>query len=273
MITSGWARLHQWPFNSLTPILLIGLGLVACRQNSASEVQVTNGVLDLADGAVVMLVGTNANGNRPKCTASLIRADLLLTAAHCIKDASTGEIRKIAVAGSQPIVMVEYRIHPRYEMKAAFDVALIKINSRLPNVPPLTLSSERPKVGDQVKLVGFGGNQYAADPLSGRLTASGSGVRRAGTTQIIDLGDRFIYTRGILTAIAAGKMQPSGEGSALGAGDSGGPMLDSHGAIIGIAAEVNTHHTGETAVPTVLSAHTSVADVMDFLTQASAELK
>lgn len=236
--------------------------LCSCRPESFSSPRVTNGLLDLGDQGVFMIQGEEPGSVTPsRCTASLIRPRILLTAAHCVKNKKSGQDRTIRLASPAGLRSLEIIIHPEYRGQPRFDVAMVKLDGEVKNAVPMDFAAKLPQKGDQVKLVGFGGNQYTAI----REIVTGSGVKRMGTTQISYLDDHFIYSRGIRDAMPQGLNKPTGSDVALAHGDSGGPMLDAEGVIIGIAARTNSETIDPKINLSIIVAHTQIAVVADFI--------
>lgn len=258
----------KWSFFGCVAVLTACHGRIVKN----ADLKVTNGVLDLGDrGVFLILAETPSTGESFTCTASLIRPDIILTAAHCIKDRRTAEMRSMRVATSSAASMKSFRIHPEYKASTRYDVAVIKLDRAIEGAPLVPLAAKNPTKGAHARLVGFGGNQYGDE----RGVTSGSGVKRTGYAKITEIDDHFIYSRGIRDASPAGTNRPNGQDSAVVSGDSGGPLLDGDGAIIGIGKAGNS--TAEAAVdksrPPVISAHTQVAVVRDFIDRALADLE
>jgi S1-C subfamily serine protease len=244
--------------------LVYSVFMFSCHSEQTSTPLVTNGFLDFGDQAVFMIQGEEAQGNEPpaRCTASLIRSDVLLTAAHCVKSRRTGQERLIRLASAAGLRSVEIKIHPEYQSERQLDVAMVRLNGPVKNVLPLAFAAKVPQQGDVVKLVGFGGNQYTTT----KGIVEGSGVKRMGTTRVAYLDDQFIYSRGLRDAMPPGSSRPTGIDVALAPGDSGGPMLNAEGVIIGVAAVVNSEQDDPRQKLPIIVAHTQITSmIMDFV--------
>jgi Trypsin len=176
------------------------------------------------------------------CGSSLIRNDVLLTAAHCFKYFDRGALIGITNLTSSnqvdTIPMVSYHLHPNYiDATNENDIMLIKLE-RGPNVPvPLVAwNKDRtiPSNGEVVRTIGFG-----------RVTASGSlsKVLRKVDINVIDYqtcaNDYSNYSQHPIDEqmICAGILDVGGKDSCD--GDSGGPLIrQSSGTniIVGIVA-------------------------------------
>lgn len=249
---------------------VVTLSLVAACQTprNVSSPKVTNGVLDLADRGVVMIHSFRSELDQPgTCSASLIRADVLLTAAHCVIDRETGRTKTMRTVGSSSRKAVAVKPHPLYDNRVRYDVALVKLEGDVAGGEVMAFSTDLPQEGDWMRVVGFGGNQYTEV----RGVTQGVGVKRTGWTKVTHLDDHFIYTRGMRNAIPSDSSRPTGRDVALAGGDSGGPMLNRDGVIVGVAAQVNSQHVPASETLSIIVAHTQVAAVVDFINGTLAE--
>jgi hypothetical protein len=141
------------------------------------------------------------NSQGAGCTATAVGARVILTAAHCLENSSTGIVK---INGRDITVNCEY--HPNYPTDIGADFALCQTNNDLP-VPDMgfetvDVNSQRPAQNENVTLLGYG-----------CLTASGQdhnfGSLFYGDARVTQIRDKygFVQTRG---------------GSAVCFGDSGG---------------------------------------------------
>lgn len=167
---------------------------------SADELAADQRLLDqpslaVADDAIVRLVGPTMT-----CTGTLISADLVLTAHHCIVERGPrGEFLTKLVEPSQ--VKVELGgddfawgevnaraivAPPCGERGGAGDVAVIVLKRKLVGVPTMTVRLDGPpKMGEEVKPVGFGRCALSADAIHRRERTGGT--IRALTAETIHL--------------------------------------------------------------------------------------
>jgi secreted trypsin-like serine protease len=107
-----------------------------------------------------------ADGGRRNsaCSGSLIAPDWILTAGHCFRDANGVRVERpvadlttatvgrtdLAGTGGHVATVIAVRQSPTN------DVALAKIDKRITNIQPLWLSNAAPKVGEVLRLTGYG---------------------------------------------------------------------------------------------------------------------
>jgi Trypsin len=161
------------------------------------------------------------------CTATLIKEDWILTAAHCIKDGTKGltfSTGPTATAGKR-YQFAEAITHPRYydnPIGSLYDIALIRLAEPVPGdvaIPiSYTVTSMDSLIGESVLYIGYGST-------SGTTSILGLGKKRRVSLPIERI-DPITYSHGF-------------DGSGLCFGDSGGPGLveiDGELQIIGVTS-------------------------------------
>lgn len=261
--------------------VLASLSLGGCIHRDSSKPQVTNGFLDLGDPFVVMIESYDSAATPTsdfhgvalgRCTASFVTPHILLTAAHCLVKKGTQEVRQVKTIGPHPRTMVAYRIHPDYFSQNETDIALIKLEQSEGHSPPAVvapLSSHLPISGEQVRVIGFGGNQYTQE----KGVVEGRGVKRFGYNTIAYTDSKYLYSKGYRHGMPPGANRPSGESSALAHGDSGGPMVNLQNEIVGVASKIHEIKDPQDEAQAILVAHTKVAAVIDFINKSLEELQ
>jgi trypsin len=186
------------------------LVLAACAAPVSTSTQaVTNGSDDASDPAVVALVDDQGNVG---CTASVIEAHTVLTAAHCIAAVAPRKIR-VWLGGSAYSQVTGGRAHPMFDPATfANDVAVLTFFDAA-SVAPLVRETAAPSVGDVIRVVGFGTTS---------AMASDSTTKRAGSAMISEV-DPDAFT------VRPAPSQPCH-------GDSGGPALTAAGTIAGVVS-------------------------------------
>ena len=180
-----------------------------------------------------------------RCTATLVTQEIVLTAAHCVCNDNGSCIARDAFSfrdvfpvddPNTPVdestvrrdVTISGNVfaHPRYNMGGWLinDYAIIRLdepaNERVLNVRPIPVErpDEKPAVGDQVTLVGFGrtGDGCNDEPVGKRKT----------DVQVSEVSDVTIVFQNTNTYVCRG--------------DSGGPALNAAGNVIGVASTGNS---------------------------------
>ncbi len=215
--------------------ILISL-VFACNKHKDSLLKVTNGKIVSSNFTSVVQI-SNGSG---KCTATFIRHNLLLTAAHCITSKNILFQSRIGWKRVQRII-----INKSYDYNSVAksnDLALLVTEDKeAPSVTPICNSGIPSDA--KVSIVGFGNNVSNALDSKGRAVrqGSGSGVLRHGINTLISKvpDNGMISVRGMSFTDKA-----DGSNSSAGSGDSGGPLIDrSENCIIGVTSAAAANET------------------------------
>ncbi len=191
-------------------VIVVGLslsvgGLAACgdgadRASAAPEEELIGGKVAPADAfpATMHVVGN--------CTVTKVGANLVLTAAHCVRDSggrvrpefTTGSSMSIIARGDAPgrrtLGISRTILHPQIEhvcrtrgcsgrasseKRDAPDVALIEVTGGLDDIPIAEVDLEPALPGEQVTILGYG--------CTGNVQGNGDGQLRYLDTRIVDV--------------------------------------------------------------------------------------
>jgi MYXO-CTERM domain-containing protein len=181
-----------------------GVVLDDVRDDSLGEREsfIVNGQPDSGHPAVGLLKMTK-NGGQGLCTATLIGARTVLTAAHCVYGMSSVTF----TVGGTTYQAASATYHESYSpsVLTANDVAVVKLTQQVNNVQPLPLAKVAPSVGEPVTIVGFG--------------VTGSGLKDSGIKRVTQNTVSSVTTQYFRYAGSSG-----GAGNTC-QGDSGGPTL------------------------------------------------
>jgi len=232
--------------------------LDSCRQrpdDAAPKVTNAKGDVENHYFQVVELKFKIGNGLTTTCSAIFVSPTTALTAAHCADSADSG------VSTNQEIeydhIKAKYWVtHPtdkyhKYSL-SALDLAVVifPVAVMFPNRPHWHESIGTPGIGDSVIMVGYG-----VSDISDVIDFVSSGTKRYGTNVIKDVRAGVIIIEGLPRK--DGKT-PIGINSATGKGDSGGPLFNAKGELIGI-----------TSVGTPIGDEKKVTAFVDLSTSAS----
>jgi len=146
------------------------------------------------------------------CTATLIRPDWVLTAAHCLEDSQVNQTRfYIGNDANDPnsgtfYRSLEFKIHEQYDaQQLKNDIAMVRLQTSVTNVTPMvySLANLVPYEGDVAFYVGFGATEG--------VNETGGGLKRSTSFPISNVYQQQFDS------------DYSGTGTCF--GDSGGPSI------------------------------------------------
>lgn len=147
----------------------------------------------------------------------------ILTAAHCV---ARGEAQGVRIAIGRPVRAKRVITAPPGQGAIALDLAIIETEGPL-GIEPYELADEAPAAGEEVTLLGHG-PAFSAD--GGAL--DDRELKRVGENTISQVNATYLNIE-FNSEGAFDAKQPSGAQP----GDSGGPMLDRDGKLVGIASK------------------------------------
>ncbi len=220
-----------------------------CKQKSLdSEAKIVGGVEDdLIHPEVVALESLLENGKAGRCTGTIVRDDLILTAAHCVVNdmplksilatpyLSHGAEQALSLGkqASQYLFLPSYDPKLDYKERIPRDLAFVIFpKGTFAGRPMGQFAPEDPLLGDMVRLVGYG-RTNAADPDSNPMSKRHTGTA---TVSLINPGIIIFATEQVgLTTVSVAQ------------GDSGGALFNAAGQVVGVASE-GTTDTGNNSI-------------------------
>lgn len=237
--------------------LLLSLQLSSCQnEDNSNSLKVVNGQKESRYPAVGSLLSKSWFSSQHTCTATLIKEDWLLTAAHCLKKGIKNLSFSIGPeAKSGKLFKLEKHIsHPRYysnPIGSLYDIALVKLKEPVPASIATPIAYSMLPIdqfqGQSVFYIGYGST-------SGASAIIGLGVKRSVSVPLKRV-DLVTYSNDF-------------NGQGLCTGDSGGPGLvevDGKLQIIGITSASLGCQGGTCDVCSNGSKHTRVDRFYDWI--------
>lgn len=193
--------------------LLGAMSLFACgvadepKSNIVSSRQgIVNGRIDERFPAIGIL----KSGNGVGCTATLIGSQTVLTAGHCVDNASSVSFL-VGGLKDRTILAKSVTIHPHYDGGNNADLAVVHLESAVTDVAPLSLSQHAPYVGQSITIFGFGASHESGEMPKNNEILPKFGVKQSALNTVERVYDElFSFV---------------GTGGNVCDGDSGGPTL------------------------------------------------
>lgn len=173
-----------------------------------------------------------------KCTATLITYDLVLTAAHCVCEpdqagycASRATFEFTAPYNIR--ITGTVLAHPEFGVRRWFneDIAVIRLDypsSQKVMIAPITVTPpyQKPAPGDRLQIVGYG--------------HTGDDCRGPATKKLLPV---------VLTTSEAARLMIDEEGKRACPGDSGAPILNQSGQVVGVVSWIGEEINGRPTYP------------------------
>lgn len=200
----------------------LSTGLVIGALAAGPAAAVVGGA-EVPPGGAVMVLSSNGS----LCTGVVLAPDAVLTAGHCAAPGLEQRVHYRDEAGQPVLAELKARaVHPGYDAGAiagrrrSIDLALVRTAAPLPaRLAPATLSAAMPRAGERLDLAGYGAAR-AGDPRS-------TGTFRSVALPVVEPHG----PSRILVWLRAAGARAGGC-----AGDSGGPIAVSGGAVVAVSA-------------------------------------
>lgn len=226
-----------------------------CTKSGDSSAKIVGGTLDTHHPEVKALLTDKVEAG--VCTGVVVGSNAMLVAAHCLSKGShdwgikteRGATVDLAVAWNQ--VGGRTRLTERV---AARDLAvLIFAGDPFAHERPASIAqgTVRPQKNDRVKLVGYGQTFLGNPPQGDAHTSSVNQIRNAGDNEIAGTRDDLLILEADLVPNRQGGYATKDNRAIAASGDSGSPLFNAQGALIGIGAAVATVDASGNPLPLV----------------------
>lgn len=172
----GGVRRRSPPF---APLVGLVAALAACASACSTSVfglptdEIESGCP--VEGDASPAIGVLWTPEAGTCTATLVGPYSLVTAAHCVADASANGDPIVFVAGGRQSIAAAALVHPGWSPGAPIDdVAALVLGRPVEGIEPMPLGQSEPVAGDEFTLIGHGA--WSPDEVreAERQAASGS---------------------------------------------------------------------------------------------------
>ena len=203
----------------------------------AAQLNVIQGELDEVTHPSTVKIYPSRNGVSGVCTAGVIGSNKLITAGHCLEGADSVFIQMDGFK----IMATKFRIHPNFQYnqdKLEFsyptsDIGVIELPSQFNlAIPEAPLGSDHIKAGECFSWVGYGRNIATSD-------ANTDGKRRIGANVVSRL--MTINSTPVPSSRTKRTDMTSNAAASFGRGDSGAPVYNKDGEIVGLVSMTITY--------------------------------
>ncbi len=207
--------------------------ITACKiQKTDTTLKIIGGTKDNVSYPEAIKLGLMKHGLSTYCSGTIVREDLVLTAAHCIVDADYAFLYlsddKVGPSNETFVIFPNFRrplTELEWDLSLNSDVAFVVFpRGSFAGHAIGKIAPSSPKEGDAVHLVGYGQTELKTQ-----------GIRHVGSNTVRKIMPSLANSI-VLTTTAVGTST-----SVSAPGDSGGPLFNSAGEIVGVTASGGMH--------------------------------